>query len=71
MGKENNLVTTNASGSASKKRPFYRKQMSTSDRNGSTPKVAIKEMKFHLYDSAQRKTSELFARSKEAIVLKI
>ena len=71
MGKENNLATTNACGSTNNKRPLYRKQTNTSDGDGSTSKVVVREMKFHPHDSEQRKTSESFARIKKAIVSKI
>ena len=71
MGKENNAATANTSGSANKKRPFYRKRTNASDGNDSTPRAAVREMKFHMHDSAQRKTSESFGKIKETIILKI
>ena len=71
--KENSSATTNASGSnkSNRKRPFYRNIMSTSDGNNAKPTVAVRELKFHLHDSAKRKHSESFGKIKEAIVLKI
>ena len=71
MGKENDATTANTSGSANKKRPFYRKRTNATDGNVSTPRAAVREMKFHMHDSAQRKTSESFGKIKEAIILKI
>ena len=71
MGKENDASTANTSGSANKKRPFYRKRTNASDGNVSTPRAAVREMKFHMHDSAQQKTSESFRKIKETIILKI
>ena len=69
------MAITNEIGSSNRKRPFYRKRTSTtstSDGNSSTPtKTAVRDMRFHMHDSAQRKTSESFGKVKEAIVLKI
>ena len=75
MGKENISPATNASGLSNRKIPFYRKwtsTTSTSNGNSSKPtKVAVREMKFHMHDSVQRKTSESFGKIRETIILKI
>ena len=42
---------------------------STTSKNNNPPK--IRELKFYLHDSAQRKTSESFNKIKEAIITKI
>ena len=71
MGKENNSATINASGSTSKKTPFYRKQTNTLDGNNTTPKETVGEIKLLLQDSGQREMSEFFTKIKEAIAPKI
>ena len=73
MGKENIATTTNASGSANRKLPFYRKRTSATDGNTNifTLKAAVREMKFHMHNSVKRKTSESFRNIKEIIYLKI
>ena len=67
------MATTNASGSANKKRPFYRKRTGATDGNTNvcTPKAAVREMKFQMHHSVQRKTSESFGTIRETIILKI
>ena len=45
------------------------KTTSTTSKNNNTPK--IRELKFYLHDSAQRKTSESFNKIREAIIIKI
>ena len=61
--------------SGNKKRPYYRKRgKSNSGGNSGTnakTKSTVREMKFHLHDSQQRKSSESFAKIKEAIITKI
>ena len=44
---------------------------SNPDENSAKPTVTVRELKFHLHDSAKRKTSVSFGKIKEATVLKI
>ena len=53
------------------RRNFKKAKSSDSSNGQSDGKSKIKEYKFHMYDSAQRKTSESFGKIKEAIILKI
>ena len=70
MGKENSSGATNGGeNKSSRRRAFYKNKTGNTENNVVKPKV--KEMKFYLHDSAARKTSELFGRIKESIILQI
>ena len=50
----------------------FKKTKSLDSTNGQNDgKTKIKEYKFHMHDSAQRKTSESFGKIRDAIILKI
>ena len=71
MGKENSSRQA-YSGNNGNRRRFNRKknasQKSSSSASGNKPKV--REYKFYLHDSAQRKTSESYMNIFEAMILK-
>ena len=76
--KENSSGNATQSGASknNRRRPFYRKKNNSSSsgkgNNGNAkPKAAVREYKFYMHGSAQRKTSESYGKIKEAIILKI
>lgn len=66
----NNKENANASNTGGSKKPFYRNKRKSENATGNKPRL-IREMKFHMHDSQQRKSSESFHRIKESIVTKI
>ena len=53
------------------RRNFKKTKSSDSSNGQNDGKTKIKEHKFHMHDSAQRKTSESFGKIRDAIILKI
>ena len=53
------------------RRNFKKTKSSDSSNGQNDGKAKIKEYKFHMHDSAQRKTSESFGKIRDAIILKI
>ena len=56
-------------------RPYYNKNNKKSSNgqatSGSNKPRLTRELKFHMHDSSQRKTSESYGKIKESIILKI
>ena len=53
------------------RRNFKKSKSSDSSNGQNDGKTKIKEYKFHMHDSAQRKASESFGKIRDAIILKI
>ena len=66
----NNKENANASNTGGSKKPFYRNKKKSENATGNKPRL-IREMKFHMHDSQQRKSSESFHRIKESIITKL
>ena len=64
MGNKEN----NSGSNGNRRKPFYRK---INKSTLSTRPKMVREIKFHLHDSMQRKSSESFGKIKEAIITKI
>ena len=72
MGSKEN--TPSNANSDNKNRRRFRRNNSNGAPNknqNNKPKPVVREMKFYMHDSAQRKNSESFGKIKEAIILKI
>ena len=62
----------NTGSNMNQRKPFYRPiDKSTSGTSTSTRLKMVREVKFHLHHSMQRKSSEYFGKIKEAIITKI
>lgn len=64
-------ASTSGSNKSNTKIMLYRERKGNSDVNSAKPKPAVRELKFYLHDSSQRKMSESFGIIKEAIVLMV
>ena len=72
MGSKENTPSNANSGKRNKRRfRKYNLNGAPNKNQNNKPKPVIREMKFYMHDSAQRKNSESFGKIKEAIILKI
>ena len=69
MGKENSSTAANSGKNKSNRIISFYKKKGNCDNNNVVAKAKVKEMKFYLHDSAERKTSESFGRDREGIIL--
>ena len=69
--KENSSASQNVAGKSNKRKPFYRRKKNSGSSGNEKPSKAVREYKFYLHDSAQRKSSESFGKIKESIIMKI
>ena len=67
---KNNKENAYASNTGGSKKPFYRNKRNSENATSNKPRLT-REMKFHMHDSQQRKSSESFHKIKESIVTKI